>query len=115
MIWNHRTGILFFGIAMAASTPIFADDVIALRVQKGPGPSTATLSWTGSIPNFDLFRATSRATVTNPSNLLLVTGARQQTDATLPPSGSVLYYVVTSVGPCAPLGPAAICTAAERC
>jgi hypothetical protein len=101
--------------ALAAGAGLLqADDGISLVIHPGP-PGTATVSWTGSVPNFDLFRSPTPAMVTDPSHLILVTGARQAQDSVLPSAGSVLYYQVTSVGPCAPLNPAPICGSGERC
>lgn len=113
------TRILPLLIALCAAAPVQADDLtddgIVLVVNKGPAAGEATLIWAGSIPNYDVFRSITRTNVTDPANKLYVTGAHQFQDATLPIPGSALYYVVTSVGPCAPLTPAPICTGLERC
>jgi hypothetical protein len=113
MSWKRGKVVLVAAVTLF-SAPIFADDGIRLSIQKLP-LGGVSLTWTGSIPNFDLFVSPSPASITHPSHLILVTGQRQLNDATLPPPGSVLYYLITSVGPCAPLSPAAICTGSERC
>jgi len=105
-------------IAFCLAAPVLADvtdDGIVLTLVKGPGVGNATLIWTGSIPNYDVFQSLTRTNVTDPANRLYVTGEHQFQDATLPPAGSALYYVVTNVGPCAPQTPAPVCSAVERC
>ena len=95
--------------------PARADDGILLSVSRGSLPEDAVLTWTGSVPNFALFRSFFAATLTNPENRALVEGGREASDGGMPPSGSCYYYLVTSVGPCSPLVPATICGADERC
>jgi hypothetical protein len=108
-------GLAIATLAVLGASPVRGDDGIVLKITKSPPANLATLQWTGSIPNFDVFRADTPATVDDPSHLIIVMGARQTQDATLPDPGGCLFYLVTSVGPCAPLSPAAICGGAERC
>lgn len=99
----------------ASVAPIHADDGILLTLARGPSPSDAALSWSGSIPNFDFFRSTVPSTVTNPGNSVLITGGRATTDVSVPPPGTCSFYLVNSLGPCSPLAPATICGLNERC
>jgi hypothetical protein len=115
MAQRFLTVLAVLAIASVSVSTLLADDGIGLSIHKGPPAGSATLTWTGSVPNFDVFRSPVPGTITDPSHLVVVLGARQQLDAALPATGSALYYLVTSVGRCAPLSPAAICGSGERC
>jgi hypothetical protein len=99
----------------ASAVTAHADDGITLTVTRGPSPTDAALSWLGGVPNFDYFRSTVPSTVTVPGNSVLITGGRATTDAGVPPPGACSFYLVESLGPCAPLTPTTICGAGERC
>ncbi len=104
-------------VVLAAGSIGFAhaDDGILLSVARGASPADASVSWTGNVPNFDVYRSAAAGAVTIPGNLVTVTGTRNVTDTGVPPAGTCLFYAVVSVGPCAPLSPSTICGAGERC
>ena len=95
--------------------PTVADDGITLRIDHGAQAGSSVLSWTGSNPNFDVFRASNPATVSNGGNVVAILGGRTFTDNVLPPLGAGFFYLVTSVGPCSPRDPATVCGPGARC
>ena len=94
---------------------VLADDGISLTLDRGAPAGSAALSWVGGVPNFDVYRGGNPATVTSAGNVLAILGGRSTLDTVVPAANSGFYYLVISVGPCAPRSPAAICGANERC
>lgn len=71
-------------------------DGIVLGAAYNAGTGDVTLSWTGGLPPYRIFRATDPAAVTDPANLLGETTGLAWIDA--PPNGSIFYYQVTGSG-----------------
>lgn len=98
------------GLIAVSAGFVRADDPF-LTLSKGPLPTDATLAWTGSVPNFRIFRSSNPASLTG----MEVTGSRTFTDGAVPAPGSGYYYNVTSVGPCSPLDPEPVCGPGQLC
>lgn len=112
---NHlKAVLLLFVCHMVSLRSVHAQ--VQLTLGKGPTlPGDASLMWTGDIPNFDVFRGPGPAGVTSPANTLTITGGRQTVDGQVPAPGTGFYYMVTSLGPCDPLNPTAICGSGAHC
>jgi hypothetical protein len=94
-------------VLLAAAGAAGGADGITLSIAPGPGPSDATLAWTGSQPVFEVFGAPDPAAAGNPATKIGETEARSFVDAA--PAAGILYYVVGRK----PDPPAAITPGAE--
>ncbi len=70
-----------------------------LRLQPGAtDPSVVELTWTGSDPVFEVYRAESPVGVAVPVHLLLTTSSCATAD--VPPAvAPIIYYLIESAGP----------------
>ncbi len=89
-----RTVLIVAAIALPARAA--APEGIDLRVSRGQSATSVTLSWTGTIPTYTVFRSTDPTRATDPGNRLGDTSTNSWIDT--PPAGKVFFYVV--VGQC---------------
>lgn len=102
-----KTALFVLGIVLYSGAA--RADEILLLLTKGPSmPGGATLSWTGDVPNLEVVRGPALVT-------LVITGGRQTIDPEIPAPGALFFYRVSTLGPCSPLDPAAICGLGARC
>lgn len=104
--------VLLVGLMAGSGAPARADS-IALTLSKTP--TDATLTWSGDVPNFEVYRGPGPAGIVDSSHALAITGGSQVVDSQVPLPGAGFYYLVVTLGPCAPLSPATICGAGARC
>src|SRR5262245_64585253 len=93
------------------AAPAARADGVALQVQKGPGAGQVTLSWTGDLPPYGVYRATSPVSVEAVPNLVGTAGGSPWIES--PPAGS-LFYLVTPV-PATPVCGNGAREAGEQC
>jgi hypothetical protein len=97
---NHRAAYFasIIVILLAAAPAALADpfDGMDMRANRGTGPGSVDITWTGGQPTFRVYRSTDRQTVLDPANQIATTDIRSFSDS--PPSGSILYYEIKS--PC---------------
>jgi cysteine-rich repeat protein len=86
------TGFLALLLASVASVPAAAADSIDLDVTLGPGAGDITLTWSGELPPFQVYRALGPSMVVDPNHLLGTTSSMQWIDS--PPAAPIVYYVV---------------------
>jgi len=82
--------------ALAIALPVRAADPadgVTLSVAYNKPTATVTLSWTGSQPDFGVFRSSTPPAITAPASAVGVTSSRSWPD---PAPGTVAYYRVTS-------------------
>jgi hypothetical protein len=69
-------------------------DGMTMSVSLGTGPGQVTLDWTGGQPAFHVYRSSVAANIVAPGNLLGDTPVRTWSDT--PPSGGIIFYMLTS-------------------
>lgn len=81
-------------LAALCSSPLLAAESIVLFVERGPGDEELTLSWTGGMPPYHVYRSVDPALVVDDANLLGETADTSWIDA--PPDAPLHAYVVRS-------------------
>jgi hypothetical protein len=86
-------GLLWFGAPELRALPL---DLLALSVTRGPTQDQVTLSWTGGLAPYSVYRSAAPSGLVSPGNVVAVTNTPEWIDN--PPAGVIFYYEVTGIG-----------------
>jgi hypothetical protein len=84
-----RRRAVFCGVLLAT---VPGASAASLLLSKGPGPQDVTLSWTGGVPNFEVYRSASPQALTNPANQ--IGGTVNSSFVDVPPADTIDFYEV---------------------
>jgi hypothetical protein len=71
-------------------SPTAPQDGVVLTLTPGPGPGEVTLTWSGGLAPYSVYRSTDKTGVVDDGNLLGTTNGQSWIDA--PPAGPATYY-----------------------
>lgn len=80
-------------LLLSATAAEAAADGVTLSVARGPGAGDVTLTWSGGLPVYSVYRATDPSAVVTPSSRIGETSGSSWVDA--PPPAAIVYFAVT--------------------